>query len=181
MEKTRIFLDLEYLYPGMTREKGRPGEKEKRQIVQIAAIRTGLETGKEYGSFDIFCIPAYTRELPEFFIELTNITQVQVEEEGQPFPEAILKLSDFCQDDPIWTFDADYGVLKQNATYFNIELPFKEEFIRVKPLLKGWGLDYKDYSSGTLYKATGAKLNGHVHNALHDVRSMSLAVNFFEK
>jgi len=34
-EDKRIFVDLEYLYPKMTKEKGRPTSKEKRQIVQI--------------------------------------------------------------------------------------------------------------------------------------------------
>jgi hypothetical protein len=31
-----------------------------------------------------------------------------------------------------------------------------------------------------LYKAAGLDMDGHVHNALHDVRSMAAAVHTFE-
>ncbi len=61
-----------------------------------------------------------------------------------------------------------------------MEWPFQLEFTRVKPMLPKWGIDPNEYSSGTLYKAADLALEGHVHNALHDVRSMAQAVAMFE-
>jgi len=48
-------------------------------------------------------------------------------------------------------------------------------------MLEGWDVENPtQYSSGTLYKAAGVHMNGHVHNALFDVRSMNAAVHAFE-
>lgn len=176
----RVYLDLEYCYPGMTKEQGRPAETEKRQIVQMSAIKTDVESGNETASFDFLIKPAFEKELPLFFTELTGITQTMVDEKGVAFPEALGKLVAFCDNVPIWTFHNDWNVLKQNCSYFTIPLTL-EPFVRVRDLLPSWGVDPAKYSSGTLHKAAHVEMHGHVHNALFDVRSMAAAVHFFEK
>lgn len=174
----RVYLDLEYMYPGMTKESGRPTEKQKRLIVQIGAILFDIAKGKEVGSFDQLIIPQLSYTLPEFFVELTKITQEMVNEKGVDFEEGLKRFANFSQDYPIWIFDGDLGVLKQNCEISRISFPFKESgFTRVKPLLSDWGIDPDKYSSGTLYQAAGLQMNGHVHNALHDVRSMAAAIH----
>ena len=114
--KKRVYLDLEYLYPGMTREKGRPNDKEKRQIVQIAAILFDSAKGREIESFNILVHPAFEKTLPDFFIELTHITQRSVNTNAIIFPNAIKKLVSFCKDYSIWTFQSDQSVLEQKST-----------------------------------------------------------------
>ncbi len=178
----RIYVDLEYCYPGMTPEKGRPNEKEQRQVVQISAILFDNTTGREIACFDVITKPAFETKLPTFFIELTNITDDQVAKNGVSFPKALDEFIQFVQDYPIWTFNADWGVLKQNCQYFNIPFKYEETpFIRVRPLLAQWNINADNYSSGTLYQAAGLDMQGHVHNALHDVRSMAHAVHVFER
>ncbi len=178
----RVYLDLEYCYPGMTRQTGRPGENDLRQVVQIAAICYDHSAGKELSSFNVFTSPPYTKELPNFFIELTGITQEQVDEKAIIFPVALEKFVKFCADVSIYTFDKDWYVLRQNCGYYDIDFPFeKAPFIRIQKSLKKWGLTQSEYSSGTLYKAAGLKMDGHVHNALHDVRSMAAATYHFEQ
>lgn len=177
----RVYIDLEYLYPGMTPDKGRPSEKEQRQIVQMGAIIFDNETGQEIDPFDVLVEPAFEKILPPFFVELTRISQDMVNTKAIPFPNALRRLVSFCKDYPIWTFHADQSVLEQNCQYFNISFPFKTPFIRVKDLLANWGVAPDQYSSGTLFKAAGLKMNeALVHNALHDVRSMANAVWVFE-
>jgi inhibitor of KinA sporulation pathway (predicted exonuclease) len=177
----RIYVDLEYCYPGMTKEKGRPSSTELRQVVQIAAIKYDHLSGKEIASFDTLTRPPFTPVLPEFFIELTGITQSEVGR-GAAFPEALSTFLQFCGDAPVYTFDKDWEVLRQNCSYYPIPFPFEgKPFTRVKPLLGGWGVDAGAYSSGTLYKAAGLQMDGHVHNALHDVRSMAAAIHYFDE
>ncbi|MCF6276508.1 MAG: exonuclease domain-containing protein [Candidatus Magasanikbacteria bacterium] len=181
-DKKRIFVDLEYVYPGMTRESGRPTEKEQRQVTQIAAILVNSKTNEELGFFDILVKPPFTKILPEFSTELTGITQKQMDKKGINFKEALEKFYNFCGDNTIWTFNADFGVFLQNCNYHNISFLYKNRpFIKVKQKLPFWGVDPDKYSSGTLYKAVGLKMDGHTHNALHDVRSMSAAVHKFEQ
>lgn len=177
----RIYVDLEYCYPGMTKERGRPNDQDLRQIVQIAAIRFDTETGKELDAFNVLVRPTYETILPLFFVELTSITQKELDQKGIPLAEAIRRFTFFCGEDAIWTFNADWDVLKQNCGYINLSFPFEQHpFVRVKPLLSSWGIDPEAYSSGTLFRAAGLDMDGHVHNALHDVRSMAAAVHVFE-
>jgi inhibitor of KinA sporulation pathway (predicted exonuclease) len=181
MDKSkRIYVDLEYIYPGMTASSGRPTENDLRQVVQIGAILFDMNRGKEEAGFDMLTRPAYTEKLPSFFVELTGITQENLNQEGVDFPAGFQKFLNFCSDYPIWTFDKDQGVLEQNCGYFGLEFSLPD-FVRVKPKLLDWGVNPNKYSSGTLYQAAGLDMRGHVHNALHDVRSMAAAVYKWER
>lgn len=176
----RIYLDTEYCYPGMVKGTPRPTAADKRQIVQIAAIQFDTETGEEIAHFDQLVWPTYEKTLPEFFIELTGITQRDLEESAVFFEQAFSGFVEFSEGLPIWTFDKDEEVLRQNCTYINYDWPIDQQFTRVKSLLPEWGIDPNAYSSGTLYKAAGLTMDGRVHNALHDVRSMAQAIRVFE-
>lgn len=176
-----MYVDTEYCYPGMKRGQPRPTAADTRQIVQIAAILYDSETGKEVESFNRLVIPAYQKRLPLFFRELTGISQQDVDTRGGAFSEAFDDFRTFCGDVQVWTFHKDEEVFKQNCGYIEKPWPFSQPFVRVKELLPGWGVDPDVYSSGTLYKAAGLTVRGHVHNALHDVRSMAAAVHELEK
>jgi inhibitor of KinA sporulation pathway (predicted exonuclease) len=173
----RIYIDLEYCYPGMTRLSGRPTSRDQRQVVQIAALQYDHHAGREVASLDVLVKPPFTRYLPSFFVELTGITQRQVDARGVDFQTALAELVGFCEGLDVYTFDQDWSVLQQNCAYHGLAFPFADRpFKRVKTLLSKWGIDPAKYSSGSLYKAAGLDMKGHVHNALHDVRSMSAAV-----
>jgi inhibitor of KinA sporulation pathway (predicted exonuclease) len=176
----RVYVDLEYMYEGMFHERRMPTDRDKKQIIQIAAVLFDHDKGRELKSLDILVKPIFHRKLPEFFIELTNINDEMIEDRAISFSEAISEFLRFCNNYPIWTFNNDYNVFLQNFEFHSIVNQFKCPFSRVKPLLKDFGLDADKYSSGTLYKAVGLNLKGHVHYALHDVRSMSQAMHALE-
>lgn len=176
---TVIYSDLEYLYPEMTKESGRPSSSDLRQIVQIAAIKVD-ELGNEIDTFDILVKPTFTLILPDFFVELTNITQDQVDQQAITLKEAIPQFISFVGTDVVRTYHKDYEVWMQNADY--IQYPFNlPKFQKVRELLPKYNINPDDYSSGTLYQSVGLNLSGHVHNALHDVRSMSATMTYLEK
>lgn len=177
----RVYLDLEYMYSGMTEKSGRPTSKDLRQIVQIGAILFDNERNQELDNLSILTFPTFNKELPAFFVDLTNITQADLSMYGISFTDGLKRFFDFTNQHPIWTFDLDQEVLEQNCRYVNIHFPFQNDFIRVKPNLSKWNIDPDHYSSGTLYQAVGLKLKGHVHDALHDVRSMARAVHILEQ
>lgn len=176
----RIYVDTEYCYPDMKRTDPRPTSKDKRQIVQVAAILYDAENGQELASFDKLALPLENESITPFFEELTGICKEDIQRKGRYFPEVLQAFVDFCKDHPVWTFHKDQEVFEQNCSYYGIPSPFLENFTRVKPLLKSWGIDPNAYSSGTLYKAAGLEMQGHAHNALHDVRSMAAAVKDLE-
>lgn len=178
----RIYLDLEYCYPGMTAESGRPSPEQLRQVVQIAAIRYDNTTGTELGALNVLTKPTYEHTLPDFFTELTGISQSELDAAGVSFIEGLAQLVEFCGHDEVFVFDADWGVLQQNCTYIDYAFPFESRpFTRIKPKLADWGVDTTKFSSGSLYKAAGLDMDGHIHNALHDVRSMAAAVHVLQQ
>jgi len=177
----RIYIDTEYMYDDMFREERMPKETDQKQIIQIAAILFDVTTGTELESLNLLVKPIFHDTLPPFFIKLTNITNNDVSQNGLSFPHALRKLKNFCKEYPIWTFNNDYAVLRQNCAFHNIPNPFKKPFVRVQPLLSNFNINPTKYSSGTLHKAVNVFMQGHVHNALHDVRSMALAMYILEK
>jgi DNA polymerase III alpha subunit (gram-positive type) len=177
----KIYVDTEYMYEGMFYEKRMPKNSDKKQIIQIAAVLFDHDKSIELKSLDILVKPIFNEKLPDFFIELTNINDEMIKNRAIPFSRALKQFVDFCEDYPILTFNNDYNVFLQNFEFHSIDNPFKCPFIRVKPLLKNFGINPDKYSSGTLYKAVGLNLKSHVHYALHDVRSMSQAMDIIEK
>lgn len=177
----RVYLDTEYCYPGMVKGTPRPTAADKRQIVQIAAIIFDTTTASEVAAFNQLVFPTYEKQLPDFFVELTGITQQDVDQSAVGFAEALEDFIRFCDGLPVWTFDKDEEVLRQNCDYIKLGWSQKTPFTRVKALLPDWGINPNEYSSGTLYRAAGLDMSGHVHNALHDVRSMAYAIDVFEK
>lgn len=177
----RIYVDTEYIYDGMFYEKRMPLPSDKKQIIQIAAVLFNQTTGKEEKKFDVLIKPIFHSSLPPFFVELTSINEEKIAQKGISFTAALDEFVAFCGDYPIWTFNNDYNVFLQNLDFHSLNNPFNEPFKRVKPLLPLFGIDPDMYSSGTLYKAVGLNIEGHVHYALHDVRSMSRAVYHIEK
>ena len=165
----------------MFHEKRMPKDSDKKQIIQIAAVLFDHDKGEEIKSLDILIKPIFHKKLPDFFIELTNINDEIIENQAISFPEALKQFVKFCKNYPIWTFNNDYNVFLQNFKFYSIVNPFKCPFTKVKPLLINFGIDPDKYSSGTLYKAAGLNLTGHVHYALHDVRSMSQSVHVLDK
>lgn len=178
----RVYVDCEYAFPCMTRESGRPTEADLREIVQVAAIRVNPETGEELRHLDVLVKPTFVVPTPPFFIELTGITLDEIEALGVSFEAALHQFLDFCKNANVWTYNADWSVFQQNCKLHTLGFPFASQpFSRVCSMLKGWGVDNHDsYSSGTLHRAAGLEMEGQVHNALFDVRSMHAAVFVFE-
>lgn len=165
----------------MTQESGRPNDNELRQIVQIAAISYDEQSGEELDALDIFVEPTYTKQLPQFFRELTGISQQKLDAAAISLRDALGQLETFCDGYEMYTFDKDWGVLQQNYGYIGLPFYFADRpFIRIKERLREWGIESDKYSSGTLYQAAGIEMDAQVHNALHDVRSMARAVHVFE-
>ena len=181
MQQPLIFVDTEYTTFGPTRATGWPEAHHHKEIVQIAAVLYDLEKNKELSAFNILIRPTINPQLSNHFTTLTHITQIAVDTEGITFHEGLKQFQTFCADYPLWTFDQDWYVFKENCTLNSLPLPFQQPFTQVKTYLSRWGIDASQYSSGTLYTAIGLLLEGHVHNALHDVRSMAATVSHFSR
>ena len=167
-----VITDTEYTtWPGAL-ERGWTGPGEHREIVQIAAIRVD-DAFAETAALDLLAVPLFNPQLSPLFTELTGISQDDVSGRGLPFPEALSRFAAFCGAGPVVCMNADEAVFRENCSLWNLPPPPGGSWHRLRPFLELHGVDTARYSSGELHSLTAHPLQGHVHNALHDVRSMS--------
>ena len=193
---TRIFLDTEYAYKGMSENSGRPDIKNTLcEVLQIGGVKINMDTGEIIKTFTTLIKPEYVIPVPEFFFSLTGISQQNLMSDPTPnFLDSIKALKEFVGDsEPIWVFKGDWIVLSRCAKEIHgIDIPF-QEFELVEPKLASWGLTREkfqeknlEYCSGNLGKFlelnTTLETSGKVaHDAMFDAASMAKAVWFLEK
>ena len=168
-----IVLDTEYTtWPGAL-ESGWTQPGQHREIVQIAAILVN-DQFEEVDRLDVLVRPTINPILSDLFVSLTGITQEMVDRNGKPFNFRLQEFTDFCAPAfaPIICMNADETVFRENCSINGIEFRLPS-FHRVRPFAESLGFDLTHLSSGQLHTLTPEKLEGHTHNALHDVRSMA--------
>lgn len=172
-----IFTDSEYTTFGPSWEAGWTEAHHHKEIYQVAAVKIVDHSWQEVECLEMIVRPTFNPVLTAYSTNLTGVSQDRIEQEGLSFEVALDKFVSFCGDNPIATMDGDWFVWQENCRLNGLPFPFREQpFIRICELLAGWGIERSKYSSGTLYKAAGLDMDGHVHDALHDVRSLSQSV-----
>ena len=180
-DQRKVFVDLEYIFPEMGWKYGQPKGHEKFEIIQIAAIVFDLDQRHEIAHVDLLCHPESGTKLPEFFTELTAITQQDIDVQALKLETAVDQFVNFCEKYEVMTYNNVYNVFLKNVSYISDnKFPLKP-FTRVKPIIENYGISTENVSSGELYKLFNIDLGGHIHNALHDVRSMAHSLAYLEK
>ena len=172
-----VLFDLEYTAWEGSRERGWSGPGEHREIIQIGAIRVSAETLSEEGSFLEYVRPAVNPKLSELIIELTGITQHDVDTRGVSFMTAFDKFKAFAGDTYAYCWGNDIEVLEENTTLAGTEIQVRgSQFRNIRPLMakafSDAGVDIIRYSSGTLIEAFRGSSGRRAHDALNDMRNL---------
>ncbi len=181
MNNSIIMLDTEYTVWEGAKESGWALPNQHREIVQIAAIKFDPTTGSEISAFDVIVKPKYNGNLSKLFIDLTTITQETVDQKGIPFQFALKRFYEFSNsgETPVVCYNADEDVFRENCELHGIQFPFLKKWKKIRPILHDLGINTNINSSGTLHTLTDHPLDGgHVHYALHDVRSMGRFIEY---
>lgn len=155
------------------------GSNEHREIVQIAAQKIDLETETVLDAFSCLVKPHINPVLSNYFSNLTGITQLHVEREGISFIDAYQSFDSWTNNLPIFCYGrtvgepADRGVFEENIRLYNLDVPLDPaRYSTLTELFQWAGVDTQKYSSGEMYRFFNLSLDGHVHNAMHDVDSL---------
>ena len=169
-----IILDMEYTTWEDALRNGWSGPGQHREIVQMAAIGVDADF-VEQDHLDVIVKPGINAVVSDFFTALTGITQDRIDSEGVQFDVAMHRLLRMTNDGnvPVICMNADEMVMRENCRLYGKVFPFATGFHRLRPFLASVGIDTRGVSSGDLHGMTDHPLEGHVHNALHDVRSMA--------
>ena len=168
-----LLTDSEYTTWEGALESGWAAPGQHREIFQLAALLTDADF-HEIDSIVVLVKPKVNPILSEFAQRLTNVSQMQIEQHGVTFPEALKQLELIAsRASATICMSGDSGVLRENCRIHGIPFPFEHDFHRLRPFLEQQKIDLSKCSSGELHKLTPTPLEGHTHDALHDCRSMA--------
>ncbi|MBI1363840.1 MAG: exonuclease [Proteobacteria bacterium] len=173
-----ILFDTEFTAWEGSWQRNWSGPGEHRELIQIGAVLVDADHGfAELAHFDVFVKPTINPHLSAYITDLTGITQDMVDTQGFSVADALAQFAAFCGDRPVYSYGNDADVLAENCTLNTLTLSVPAGgFHDVRTPLEAAGVKTSDYSSGTVHRAVGANMDGHVHNALFDVRSIAAAL-----
>jgi hypothetical protein len=180
-----ILFDAEFTaWPGsLASNWSRPGEvREMFQWGLVHAKKTSEGKFIEVAAASIYIKTVLVPELPEYSVNLTGVTQQQLDKEGIPFKQALARMFEFSYQGsiPVLSYGSDRNVLAENCSLLSCSPPqFNTGFINIRPSIHAADPRTGTLSSGQLYTLVpDSGLTGHVHNALHDVRSILAYLNY---
>jgi DNA polymerase III epsilon subunit-like protein len=162
-----VIYDLEYTsWPG-AQDRGWTGPGEFREIVQIGALRVDPATMEVVADFDALVTPVSNPELSDFFVELTGITQADVDDRGQDFADALDDFLKFCDGAYALSYGNDMVIIGEATS---IPLP---PFVNIRPYLNKLLPATTPLSAGRLREALGHTTDHEpTHNALLDCHAI---------
>jgi inhibitor of KinA sporulation pathway (predicted exonuclease) len=175
-----VIYDLEYTSWEGAEARGWSGPGEFREIVQIGAVKlAGLSEQLELESLDILVKPRLSPTLSEYFIELTGITQADVETKGLPFEEALRCFAGFAAGCKALSNGGDDEVLATNCSLHGLEFPFQPgALVNIAQTLRETLSHDVTVRSCDLPAWLGLASPGHAHQALSDARAIAIALRY---
>lgn len=173
-----VIFDTEYTTWEGSRARGWSAPGEYREVVQIAAQRIDLASGAVQAEFAEYVHPRINNTLSTFFIELTGITQDTIDTHGRDFLPVYREFVSWVGECAVYSYGSskasDGDILAENLALYDLAEPYDAtRYHNLRPLFQAAGIPVEQYSSGQLYQAFNLSLSGHVHNAMHDVRSLA--------
>ena len=177
-----IIFDTEYTAWEGSMERSWGLDWEEKEIIQIGAIRVQYENNAyiEHSSLLLYVKPEINPELSEYIIGLTGIRQADIDTSGISLPSALGAFSTFALQGqlPIYSWGGDESIIRQNCEVRNI--PFHldtHRFYDIRESFKEHIENIDDVCSGEVAGYFGRTVQGQIHNALHDCRSILAGIN----
>ena len=177
-----VVLDLEFTAWDGSLARRWTGPGEYREIVQIGAVTLAAEPGfPEIGALERLVRPRINPILSRYFIDLTRISQDQVDDRGVAFPVALDEFAAFIASCPVIVSNGeDFDVIAENCRLCGLDFPFApDRFLNISPVLaKLCGVGHH-VGSGELPGILPDVPQLGAHNALADARMVAQALRHF--
>ena len=147
----------------------------EREIIEIGAVKIDAISLAEAGFFQSFVRPARHPHLSDFCVQLTHITQKQVDAAPR-FPRALSRFVEWIGDPAEMLFcswgEYDREQLRQDCAFHQLPYPFADAHVNLKQA-------FSHYRSGKpigvhrALKALGMNFEGTLHRGLDDARNIA--------
>lgn len=183
MSSPIFVFDMEWTTWEGAQARGWSGPGEFMEVVQIGAIRLEPTSGglTETAALSVLIRPRINPVLSDYFIDLTGITQAELDAHGMPFAQGLDRFARFVgEKGEIWSNGGDETILAENCRLENLTLALgAERFRDGHPLLiASTGLPSAQLVSADLpaLMGTQAPADGRRHDALDDARALAGAL-----
>lgn len=179
-----VVFDLEYTAWEGSKEVGwsRPGEI--REIVQIGAVQLTPDTLEEQAPYERLIKPVFQLELSDYFIQLTGVTQQEIEVDGCAFSEALNEFVGFIGNAGfILCNGSDGDVIRENCDLHKIDCPAGLlNVTNIRQAMAGlFNRPIEEMNSGDFSKMLGLTTDTVAHHALSDARAVAVALRHFRQ
>ena len=191
-----IIFDTEYTSWRGCQKHGWHG-KQKREIVQISAIRVSNDL-RVLDTFNVLCKPTINPVLSDYFINLTGITNSQIQRKGISFDKAYKKFKKFVGKSHCvshgyggkWDDKCDGEIILENLLLYKMPVDNDIKYHNIAAWLIS---EYKKYkikdhpkNSGKIAKYLNMddkikNMGIDEHNALYDSYSILMGIKYFRK
>jgi DNA polymerase III epsilon subunit-like protein len=176
-EKIIVVFDLEWTAWAGSFERDWSGPGELREIIQFGAVKVDMAGGlTEIGSFECFARPKVNPQLSDYIVELTGITQEDIDTRGRPFAETWPEFRDFIGGDAsvICCNGYDPEVLAENCEINGIDDAMEDlNFHSLRPMIvAALGPGAEPPVSAELARLFGLPDAHRGHTALGDSRAI---------
>ena len=187
-----VVYDTEYLaVEGANKRSWKGMDDPYPLVVQIAAVRISIPpqgsplAPASSHEFSVIVKPRdeYGNEIPldPYFINLTGISQEDVDLKSVELSDALYSFSQFVGDCPIYSYGRDHLTTLLPSCYIaGIKFLFPPQRFRdIRRVFRRAGVTEDviyGNSSGTIARVLGAHFEGRVHDAMDDVRSIVAAL-----
>lgn len=176
LEKLIVIFDIEFWSDEGVAARRWASRNEHSDIIQCGAVLFNTKTLKNVKIFKCLVKLETHQNLSEYIIDLTGITQKEIDEEGIHFRSFLSEFQKFCGDYEIYCFDSnidrsrvfDLDILMRNCKTHEIKFPFENSrFHNINRIFHENGFEVKQ--SGEIPLAFGLEIAYRPHDALNDV------------
>ncbi len=169
--------DLEFTAWAGSRQRGWSLPGEKRELVQIGAVKLDASSLAITEEFETLVRPRYNPRLSDYFTALTGITNEALEAGGVDFVPAYRAFLEFTEDAPLWAFGRDDLIFEENIRLYGWSRTFTvPPYNNVIPWFAGIGIDLTGKHASDVAEAAGSVFEGRRHNALADAHGVAAGI-----
>ena len=181
LPKEFVIYDLEWTAWEGSQARQWSGPDEYREIYDIGAVKVGGDDFATLETFHRFVTLELVPELPQYSVDLTGITQKDLDDEGMLYSKAIEEFAAFANGLSMHHWGGDSEVIAENCKLKYVDNPFAPDQCNdIREVFRRRGIAVENYMSSTITEAFGQKNERRSHQGTADALNIVDALRLLE-